>query len=380
MFRFALRQRSLAMLSVIAILFALSISGTVRAATIIADGNVCTLMDAIRAANTDTATGGCPAGSGADTIEMTMRLITQPHGGVDGCSVGLPPITSTITINGHGLNIERGPHPSYGMCLFYVTSSGNLTLNDLTLKSGYCMLLGGAIYNSGTVNLNRSTVTNSSSGQGGGGIFNGGTLIITDSTISNNVAGDLPGGGIYNVDRLILIASTVSGNHAGHGGGIENNDGHTTMINSTVSGNSASTLGGGIRNVGTLDVTYSTISGNSAAEGGGISNSGMVIIGNSIIANSPGGDCAGTNYTATNNRATGACGSIAVTGLDATLGNHGGPTVTHALMNGSNAIDSGTSCPRPYVDQRGFDRPQDDACDIGAYESSFAPRLKDRGS
>jgi hypothetical protein len=33
-------------------------------------GDSCTLVDAITAANTDTATGGCPAGSGADTIVL----------------------------------------------------------------------------------------------------------------------------------------------------------------------------------------------------------------------------------------------------------------------------------------------------------------------
>jgi hypothetical protein len=37
------------------------------AATINVDGTICTFVHAITAANTDTATGGCPAGSGADT-------------------------------------------------------------------------------------------------------------------------------------------------------------------------------------------------------------------------------------------------------------------------------------------------------------------------
>ena len=41
----------------------------VQAGTI-AVTSTCTLVDAITAANTDTATGGCPAGSGADTIVL----------------------------------------------------------------------------------------------------------------------------------------------------------------------------------------------------------------------------------------------------------------------------------------------------------------------
>jgi hypothetical protein len=45
----------------------------VQAATI-AVGGACTLVDVITAANTDTATGGCAAGSGADTIVLPERV------------------------------------------------------------------------------------------------------------------------------------------------------------------------------------------------------------------------------------------------------------------------------------------------------------------
>jgi hypothetical protein len=51
----------------------LVLSHPLWAATIIVDETSCTLVDAIAAANTDTAVGGCPAGSGADT----MKLITD---------------------------------------------------------------------------------------------------------------------------------------------------------------------------------------------------------------------------------------------------------------------------------------------------------------
>ena len=48
-------------------------------------GGSCTLVDAITAANTDTATGGCPAGNGADTIVLpagstqTLTSVQQQH-------------------------------------------------------------------------------------------------------------------------------------------------------------------------------------------------------------------------------------------------------------------------------------------------------------
>ena len=78
------------------------------AATIKVDGTSCTLADAIRSANTDTAVAGCIAGRGADTLVLKpevpirfRRLRTQ--GGA-----GLPLVLSTITIEGNQSTIERG--------------------------------------------------------------------------------------------------------------------------------------------------------------------------------------------------------------------------------------------------------------------------------
>jgi len=43
--------------------------------TIVVDETTCTLVDAIAAANTDTAIGGCVAGFGPDTIELTTDVM-----------------------------------------------------------------------------------------------------------------------------------------------------------------------------------------------------------------------------------------------------------------------------------------------------------------
>jgi len=45
------------------------------------------------------------------------------------------------------------------------------------------------------------------------------------------------------------------------------------------------------------------------------------------------------------------------------------PTETHALLEGSPAIDAGDDKHAPETDQRGVSRPQGDASDIGAFES-----------
>ena len=62
----------------------------------------------------------------------------------------------------------------------------------------------------------------------------------------------------------------------------------------------------------------------------------------------------------------------------APLADNGGPTQTHALLDGSIAIDSGTPFGNFAVrDQRGFDRNVGTATDIGAFEfGGVAPELE----
>ena len=103
----------------------------------------------------------------------------------------------------------------------------------------------------------------------GGGIYNnGGTLTVINSTVSDNST-ESGGGGIYNEGgTLAVMTSQISGNSGCWGGGIWNN-GTLTVTNSIVSGNSAEWNGGAIRNVsGTLEVTSSEVSDNSAYWGG----------------------------------------------------------------------------------------------------------------
>ena len=51
------------------------------------------------------------------------------------------------------------------------------------------------------------------------------------------------------------------------------------------------------------------------------------------------------------------------------LADNGGPTLTHALLAGSPAIDAADTAVCPATDQRGVAR--DAACDVGAFE--FVP-------
>lgn len=116
----------------------------------------------------------------------------------------------------------------------------------------------------------------------GGGIYSEGNLTLVDSTISGNSAISRGGGifGGYGSGSIAIIGSTISGNFSKYnGGGIAHRYGTLTITQSTISGNTANGTGGGIDFRGynaILTVTESTISGNSStnSSGGGVYLSG----------------------------------------------------------------------------------------------------------
>ena len=94
----------------------------------------CTLIDAIQAANTDSAVNACPAGSGADRIVLSDDVVLEAPLLERNGPTGLPVITSTIRIDGNGHTIRRAENaPRFR--LFYI-DAGDLTLEDLTLANG----------------------------------------------------------------------------------------------------------------------------------------------------------------------------------------------------------------------------------------------------
>ena len=260
--------------------------------TITVDGTVCTLADAITAANTDTATGDCPKGNGADVLNVTNDITLN---------TALPAITTDITIEGNGHTIQRdGAAPQFRILEVngVGANNGDLTLNEATISGGDADTNGGGVRNSnGTVTIENSTISGNSAGVDGGGVFNVyGTLTIENSTISGNTAAGTwaDGGGVTNYYGTVTIEnSTISGNtvsgNAPDGGGVYNVYGTLTIENSTISGNSAGDDGGGVANYwGTVSIANSTISGNTAAGtrgGGGMTNyRGTVTINNSTIS------------------------------------------------------------------------------------------------
>ena len=253
-------------------------------------GPDCTLRDAITAANTDAPTGGCPAGNGADTIELpadatiTLRQVDNDTNGLN----GLPSVISEININGSGTAIQRDDiAPEFR--IFHIGASGTLMLSGLSVSNGFAAgehHTGGGIYNQpGGMLTMTNCIVSRNKALLGGGIYDWGVTTLTNCTISENTA--LSGGGILSVGELLtLIDCTVSDNL---GSGVESAhapDGLTTMIisNCTVSGNTTSSRGGGIVNSGILDLSNSNVDGNTADRGGGIANHWIMTMTDSTVS------------------------------------------------------------------------------------------------
>jgi len=270
-----------------------------------------------------------------------------------------------------------------------ILSYGWLTVTNSIISGNTSNFEGGGIYTNGSaLTVINSTISGNTAPKAGG-IFNWlSTVTVTNSTISGNTAtqGD-QAGGIYSYGWLTVTNSTISGNTGYTGGGI-NSYGIVTVTNSTISGNSAGT-GGGIANMNgggighSLTVTNSTISGNSAGTGGGIYSQVSATLSNTIVANqASGADCVGSvTSTGYNLESATSCGFTSTgdrQNADPLLGllqDNGGPTFTHALLNGSpaiNVIPSGVNgCGTTITtDQRGVSRPWPGGglCDIGSFE------------
>lgn len=276
---------------------------------------------------------------------------------------------------------------------------------------------GGAIYidgsNLGALAILRSTFSGNTASNLGGAIHTymyglPSNMTIDQTTFANN-AGTTNGGAIFHMNGgLTITGSTFSGNTVvGQGGGlwVTNGGGGTPVVvtNSTFNGNQATGyrpnpgsvgLGGAITNSGASSFTLTnvTIAGNHAdwVGGGIVSGSANTVLKNSIVANNTaanGGNpwniqknCSNTlgdgggnlqwptlNPSDSNDKRC-AAGVVFAEPKLGTLAANGGLTATMALLPGSPALNTGVACPPPAIDQRGVARPQEAACDKGAFE------------
>lgn len=266
------------------------------AAGIAVDGVSCTLADAIRSANTDTAVGGCAAGAGIDLITLdTDVILTEADGLILDELTGLPAITTELTLQGNGHTIGRdaaadnfrlmviqnatvtldnvtlsGGSGTYGGAIYSLRAT--LTLDDVTISGNTAETSGGAIHQSrGRLTLTGSTLSGNSAGIGGALYTYRGTLDASETTISGNGAEDGSGGGLVITYRSTadLTATTISDNAAGVGGGLHLSDSSVTVSGSLISGNTAELGGGFYAYGGEISLTTTAISDNTATYNGG---------------------------------------------------------------------------------------------------------------
>jgi CSLREA domain-containing protein len=370
----------------------------------------CSLREAIIAANNNASYNGCIyTGTGPDdTITLTSgQTYVLSIGGssptTGDLDVGNDAGTSgdlTIQASGAGNAIIDADDINR---VFEVTPAGDpsLTLINITVTDGNAPD-GAGIYfaGNGTLTLTDSAVTSNvatGSADCGAGIWNDtdATVVIEDSLIDGNSCSGLgsDGAGLFKGGggSLTITNSTFSKNSTVDNGGgvhIDMLAGTATITNSTFANNTAGGRGGGLQVAnGSVTVEFSTFSENaanmvSASTGGAVqSTGGTVSVLRSILANSTSGgsptqDCDQLNLGAvsitnslveSNSDCTGTITSSSDPGLG-NLGNNGGPTPTMAIGNTSPAYNAALSCGSVATDQRGVARPQDAACDLGAFE------------
>jgi Divergent InlB B-repeat domain len=312
--RLAMRIATLAVAVVVAVI--VGSSGGASAATFTAAcagsaGDASSLIAALASANST---------AGADTVQLgqgctyTLTAVDNHWYGPN----GLPPITSSITVEGNGSTIERSSAmatPPFR--LFYVAADpanpntfdyivpagsssggGQLTLRDLTLSGGFAK--GG----------------DSDGGGGGGGfggaIFNQGIVVIEDATLSDNTA---QGG------------SAIDSSAGPSGGGIGSS--------------STSALAGGFG-----PGTFAGASGGSGAGGGGGGAGFATGESGTPTANASGG---GGGGPATGLGGAGAAGSAGAAGAAGDGSGGGGGSSTGAVVGGGAGGAFGEGAPDSFI-------------------------------
>jgi uncharacterized repeat protein (TIGR01451 family) len=312
----------------------------------------------------------------------------------------------------------------------YVGDTGNATITnclitdnfaswDLQNGTGDVQGSGGGIYSKGVLTVSRSTLSKNTAKTlrnggllevdrigSGGAIYASQATTIVDSVIGGVGAGNVAvnGAGLQMAggSKLEILRTTMSHNDAVSGGAINVVSPAAspfTITNSTISTNHATDSGAGINTSSSVAILNSTIADNvkvTSNQGAGLNLAGgTASLKNTLLAHNLGGGvsancgkvgsgvlpvltqggnlstdgtCNLTYSTDQQNVADAKIGPLALN--DNTLNG----AFTHALLDGSPAIDKGVNDGCPSSDERGFIRPFDalvlgtKVCDIGAYE------------
>jgi len=389
---------------------------------VMANDGECTLREAINNVNagTDTTGGDCAAGTGlGDTIDFASSL--------DGIAITIAisntavpeednverdfDIKENAVIQGNGITntiIDGGGLDR----VFHVQNNNTVTFRNLTIQNGDSSTNPGGASDGGGIwvrNLNSAVIIenclfyNNYADPTGGGldVTEFATATVNDSAFIDNAARANGGAlGVLGGTTVTVNNTLFSGSQANRGGALYVSGARQTtylnLDNSTLSGNNGLVEGGVLhaRDIDadpyvTITIRNSTFANNSSGNGSVFNvwteRSIAVDAQNTIFHNNTGSNsCSGEMFTTSTNNLIDdvSCdgASTLVTNFDTTLRDNGGPSQTHALLPGSNAIDTGIgNCPDHTgaslaTDQRGetrpidYDRDNTATCDIGAFE------------
>lgn len=261
----------------------------------------CSLREAVTAANTNTAYGGCPAGdAGADTISIPAGVFQSSN------TLGTMTITSEIDFVGAGTNstfVQGGPNAgSYEFPIFTVAAGANADFSSMTLRYGGRSqavpgVIGGAMRVDGTASIGGDVVLSENRAQRGGGVYigSGGSFTANSGSLITNGQGFITGGAVHVASGgSAFLYGDITGNIAASGAGVFIEGGSVVIDDINLSHNRAVLRGGAIFfSSGALSVTdsrlqfngYYTDLGDFSLDQGSAIYSG-VSAGNSSITNS----------------------------------------------------------------------------------------------
>jgi hypothetical protein len=304
---------------------------------------------------------------------LTMRgcavlgNVSVSAGGIINLEPGVLSMTN-CTVSGN-----RASHSDGGGGIVNLNATMTISSSTVSENTGR---LGGGILNIGSaLTIVNSTVSGNRSSRTGGGITSLAPLTLTNTTVSDNEVREGSGGGIWSESTLSLTNCTVSGNRAlgdcspyvGTGGGIHVSDGDMlTITGTTLSGNHAANAGSGVYVWGQgMPIFADTVVNDDCSGAWGAEVDWVSLSGN---LESPGDTC---GFDQEGDQV-----NVSVEDLKlGELADNGGPTLTHALLPGSVAIDAipAEACLDSdggplTTDQRGEPRPGGPMCDVGAFE------------
>lgn len=317
--------------------------------------------------STNRTIGGSSGGGGIFADNSTLYCADSTfRGNISSNTAGAVHVVSGATGTLVRCTFEGNTAPGGGAVR---NTLATLTLADCAFAGNVATSDGGALWGQGTTVASQCTFTGNAATNYGGAIYSLGSTTLNECSLAAN-AGAV-GGSLTSFGTVTISGCTVAGNTATTAGGGIANAGNLTINQSTVTGNSAPDNAGGIYSQNTLVVNQCTVVSNATGGPGGgiVINGGTTSLTNSIVSGN-----SATSSTNIFGSFTGANNLTSGNPLVAPLGNYGGPTQTMPPLTGSPAINAGGATAL-VTDQRGLPRLSGGAVDIGAVEVQIVPGI-----